>query len=377
MIEIKKDKNQLGNALFICNEKFLDSSVNGGGVKFCTDEFICLLKTAFTVTEFPVNYDTSICKKIYRKFNLSAYKEYKIDKYTDSLKNVLHQSKITHVFLNLTNTAQFAKIVKSISPKIKVILCSHGNESGDYLHDIVIHKKYKGFKKKAATYNLGKMLITEAIVRKNIDLVLTVSEVEESIEKWLGAKHVFMVPRFIEKEEGKYEPVQGRVGFIADLSHEPNYFGIKEVCKAINLILNHNITILLVGGGKDRGESLKKQYSFVQYLGYLSEHKLAKEISTWTFALNPVFYYSRGVSTKLGKSLGMGYPVITTKIGRRGYKWADGKLPECETAAEMATLIVELSNDKNAWYYYKNNVLKIQNSSPSYNQIMLDINNYL
>jgi hypothetical protein len=375
--EINNDNNPLTNALFICNEKFLDASINAGGVKFCTDEFLCLIKTAFHVIEFPVSYDISIRQKISRKFNLSAYNDYNVSKYKASLKTVLNENSITHVFLNLTNTATFAEIIKSISPSIKVILCSHGNESGDYLHEIVMHEKYKRLKKKSAIYNLGTMLFKEATVRKNIDVVLTVSDVEEGIEKWLGAKSVFMIPRFIEKQHGIYNPVQGKVGFISDLSHEPNFFGIVEVCKAVSLLAHQNINIILVGGGKERGESLQKQYSFVQHLGYLSEEKLAQEISSWTFALNPVFYYSRGVSTKLGKSLGMGYPVITTDIGMRGYKWTEGKLPECKTAQEMATLIIELSNVKNAWEHYKSEVVKIQASSPSYKQMMMEIKNYL
>ncbi len=371
------NKLELRNALFICNAKFLDSSFNEGGVKFCTDEYLSLIKTTFIVTEFPVVYDVSIIEKVRKKFNLNAYNDYNPGKYKNSFKTILQEKNITHVFLNLTNTAPFAAVIKLISPKIKIILCSHGNESGDYLHDIIMHEKYNGLQKKAATYNVGNMLLKEAAMRKNIDVVLTVSDVEEGIEKWLGAKTVYMVPRFIANQNGIYNPISGKVGFISDLSHEPNYFGIREVCKAINLLHNEKIKIRLVGGGKERGEILQKEYSFVEYLGYLSEEKLAAEISSWTFALNPVFYYSRGVSTKLGKSLGLGYPVITTDIGMRGYKWTEGQLPTCKTAKEMASLITELSIDKNAFEYYKDEVIKIQASSPSYNEMMTEINTYL
>lgn len=376
MKSIRGENISLRNALFLCNQKFLDST-NAGGVKFCTDEYLSLIKTTFNVTEFPVVYDVSIIQKLSRKLNLNAYTDYNPGKYKNSLKTILQEKSITHVFLNLTNTAPFAAIIKSISQNIKVILCSHGNESGDYMHDIILHEKYRGLQKKTATYNVGNMLLKEAAMRSNIDVVLTVSDVEEGIEKWLGAKTVYMVPRFIAKQNGIYNPVVGKVGFISDLSHEPNYFGINEVCKEINLLPNEKIKISLVGGGKERGEMLDKEYSFVEYIGYLSEEALAAEISSWSFALNPVFYYSRGVSTKLGKSLGMGYPVITTNIGMRGYKWKEGELPKCKTAKEMAALITALSTDRNAFEYYKNEVIKIQESSPSYNEMMTEINTYL
>ncbi len=377
MNQINNNLNQLVNALFICNEKFLNKSDNAGGVKFCTDEYLSMINTNFNVIKFPVSYDKKIIQRIRKKINLNAYNDYDINGYKSSLKTVLLENKVTHVFLNLTNTGPFAKLVKSISSTIKVILCSHGNESGDYLHELNIHEKHRGFQEKTATYNLGKMLVKEATFRKNIDLVLTVSDVEEGIEKWLGAKNVFMVPRYIEKQNKLYVPIKGRVGFISDLSHEPNFFGIKEVCNALNKMPSHNIEMRLVGGGKERGDELQNKYSFVRYLGYLSEDKLEKEISAWTFALNPVFYYSRGVSTKLGKSLGMGYPVITSEIGMRGYKWQEGELPKCKTAIEMAALIVTLSNDKNTWDFYKTEVQKIQASSPSYEEMMLELNRYL
>ena len=131
--------------------------------------------------------------------------------------------------------------------------------------------------------------------------------------------------------------------------------------------------LILVGGGTVRGQELQNKFSFVQYHGYLPEDKLAEETASWTFALNPVFYYSRGVSTKLGKTLGMGYPVITTKIGMRGYVWDDGKLPVVKNPKQMALEIVRLAFDKKEWSFYRNEVFKIQQSSPSYSSMMVKI----
>ena len=361
------------NALFICNEKFLDPAIPGGGVKFCTDEYISLIKTGFNIFEFPVRYRYSFLRKIKRKLNLHGYEDYFINDYSKQLKSFLAEKNIDYVFLNLTNTAAFAKLIKSISASIKVILCSHGNESGDYLHDISKHEKYLGYKKTTAIYNLGNMLLQEAEFRKYIDLVLTVSDVEEGIEKWLGAKAVYMVPRFIEKNKNIYEPIEGKVGFISDLSHEPNYFGMQQLCKALSTQDYKNLQVVLVGGGEERGKELENKYAFVKYLGYLAEQNLAEETASWTFALNPVFYFSRGVSTKLGKTLGMGYPVITTKIGMRGYEWTDGKLPMVENPHQMAKEILHLAFSKDQWYFYHNEVFKIQQSSVSYQSMMSNI----
>ena len=372
--------NNPGNkptALFICNEKFLDSSLPEGGVKFCTDEFSELIKVKFEVINFPVKYTNTLAYRISKKLGTAVYNDYEPSAYAAALKKTMEENNTRHAFLNLTNTAPFAEVIKHIDPEVKVILCSHGNESGDYLHEVSTHAKYAGARKRLAARTLGKMLVKEAEMRSHIDLVLTVSDVEEGIEKWLGAKRIYMVPRFISKQQIPYHPVVGRVGFLSDLSHEPNYFGIKEVCNALQKSGNTAVEIRLAGGGKERGAALAQQFSFVHYLGYLPEAALEKEIASWSFSLNPVFYYSRGVSTKLGKSLGMGLPVITTDKGMRGYKWKTGEIPVASDAEQMASMIIDLSHNKEKQQYYHQQVLQIQQSAPSYADMMADIQSFL
>jgi hypothetical protein len=370
-------KKKMNKALFISNEKFLSNSFAEGGVKLCTDEFLALLNTGFEVTKFPVKYTSGLRYRIKKKLGISVYDDYTPEQYMATLKELLIKDGIKYIFLNLTNTAPFAKAIKASLPEVKVILCSHGNESGDYLHEAATHQSFSGIKKKAAASVLGQMLIEEAAQRQYIDLVLTVSEVEEAIEKWLGAKQVYMVPRHINNVQQEYHPVAGRVGFFSDLSHRPNYYGISEVCKAIETAGSSNITLRLAGGGAERGKELESRYPFVEYLGYLSEEALLQETSSWTFSLNPVFYYSRGVSTKLGKSLSMGLPVITTDKGMRGYKWKTGEMPVAPDAAQMASMIISLSHDQEKQQYYHQQVLQIQQSAPSYETMMADIHSFL
>ena len=373
-MELNSEKEMMGSnnekirALFLCNEKFLNSLSTEGGVKFCTDEYIKLIKLNFDLTLIPVSYTTGWSFRLKLKLGLSAYDAYQPEEYNLLLRKNLDNTDINIVFLNLTNTIQFAEFIKKKWPHVKVILCSHGNESGDHLHAIALHKNYKGILRNTAIYSLGNMLIKESYFRKYIDLVLTVSDVEVGVEKWLGAEKVLMVPRCISVNNIQRKPVNGRVGFLADLTHEPNYHGIKEVCEALKNIGTENTTIHLVGGGKDRGLVLAQQYPFVKYIGYLHQTELIKELGTWAFALNPVFYYSRGVSTKLGKALGMGLPVITTEKGMRGYEWTEGMLPVCNTADEMAELINKLSVDADPIQNYNMEVIKIQSTSTSLNE---------
>ena len=359
--------------LFISNRKYVDQNSSEGGVKLCTREYIDLLATAFEVLIFPVDLNLTFFYRVKKKLGVGVYDDYAPYIYLAQLENAITENSIQYVFLNLTNTIMFSEALKKAFPQVKVILCSHGNESGDFLHEIVMHENYRGLRKIIAQQALGKMLIIESTYRNYIDLVLTVSEVEVMIEKWIGAKEVKLVTRTIYDYTIPLHPIKGRIGFFADLSHAPNLYGIQKVCASLARLNPETIELRLVGAQKEAGNSLAKNYSFITYLGYLTEIELEREASTWMFALNPVFYYSRGVSTKLGKALSWGLPVISSRKGMRGYQWKKGDLLSCDTAEEMATIILLNSNDMTAYLYYKQQVEDIKLSSPSLKDIMNEV----
>ncbi len=91
------------------------------------------------------------------------------------------------------------------------------------------------------------------------------------------------------------------------------------------------------------------------------------------FALNPVFYFSRGVSTKLGKALALGIPVITTQKGMRGYQWKKGEILTCDQPAEMADLILKYAFDESACTYFREQVRLIKKTSPHHEQLMDEV----
>lgn len=358
--------------IFISNFKFIDSSFPEGGVSQCTNDFISLLSVNFEVLKFPVKLKSSYFYKLEVKLGLNVYTDYKVEDYEQSLKKIIKEHNVKNVFLNLTNTAEFSVLIKRLfGQKVKVILCSHGNESGDYLHEITTHGNNKPFYQVIiSTYILGKMLKKEAIYRqKYIDLILTVSEIEQSIENWIGAKKVLMIPRSIFLENIDWNPILGVCGFVGDLSHLPNSFGIDQLCNAILKYEYSNIEIRLVGSSRNIAQSFEMKYPFVKYIGYLTNEELKKEVSQWSFFLNPVFYYSRGVSTKLAKALSWYLPVITTKIGCRGYEWEIGNPIFANSVIQMAEIIIESANNREIIYKAKKSITDMANSIPSLNTI--------
>lgn len=358
--------------LFISNEIFINTKNKEGGVQFCTLEFIELLKTKFEVLLFPVRYKHSLWCRLLGKLDYNIYNDYYTDDYKEELKRNIISNEIKYIFLNLSNTMRFSKLLKDMFfDNIKIIICSHGNDTGDYIHEIVKFKfSTPWYKQILSSLILGKRLKLESEYRQNyIDLVLCVSPVEENIEKWIGSKHTFMVPRTITVNKIELKPELKRVGFIGDLSHWPNKYGIEEICKALKK-QSYQINLRLVGTHENTGNKLAKEYPFVDYLGFMSNDALEKEAATWTFFLNPVFYYSKGVSTKLAKALGWGIPVISTSAGLRGYEWKEGDVIIAKDAPSMARLIMENAKSLDSILHAQKEIQKIVSSSPSFIGIM-------
>jgi len=357
-------------AIFLTNKIYIDKSLNEGGVRLCTEDYIELLSCKFDLLIFPVENRKSIWYRILVKLGINHYNDFNNQLKVKELHNLILKNDITYLFLNQCNTAFFGiELKKHIRDKISVFICSHGNESGDLLHQLTRFRNVLPFYRKVlANWTLGKTIRAEVNQRANgIDGVLTVSEVETQIENWLGAKKVFFVPRTIVFHPLPYNNQLGVVGFLGDLSHAPNFHGIKSLCEALKRIQNiKGLQIRIVGSSTAESEILQRDYPFVNCLGYLSNEELAKECESWSFFLNPVFYYSRGVSTKLAKALGMGLPVITTEIGNRGYQWEEGNLPTVNSPEEMANKILELAFNSDKIQHYRKQVIQIVNSTPTY-----------
>ncbi|HEX9513720.1 MAG TPA: glycosyltransferase [Puia sp.] len=358
--------------LFISNELFLDTKNREGGVRNCTLEFIELLSQRFEVVGFPVKTRRSLSYRAKVRLGLNHYDDYDPAEFREALHRKIKQNNIRFVFLNLSNTIRFSALIKQLPDvDVKVIVCSHGNETGDFLHQVVRFKESTGYSKKLfSAYTLGRLLKIEAFYRiKDIDMVWTVSPVEEDIEKWLGAKRTYMVPRVIKKDFLDLKPVLNRVGFLGDISHTPNQTGVLDICEALKR-QEQPIELRLVGGPESIGESIAREYPFVTYLGYLEDRELREEAASWSYFLNLVFYYSRGVSTKLAKALSWGLPVITTIPGNRGYQWKEGELPLAKDAQHMAQLILANAGNIGNIERDQQEVKKILSSSPGFEQIM-------
>ena len=337
-----------GSILFVSDSNFLEEQ-SKGGVQICTDEYIQLLRQAgFPLFIHPVHSTKSIVKRILIRLKLDCFQHYDYERIFSEISRLIEEKNISFLAINQINLAPLAKLVKkAFKDRVKIILLSHGNETGDYL-PYLVRSNPNGLDRILHTHRLGRHLLEESsLYTHSIDLTLCISELERDINYWLGARKVLFIPRTFSPEFLDRMPQKGRVGFVGTLNHFPNSKGLEMVLEALSQRSQQNsgIEFRIVGGGVETGNEFERKYPFVKYLGRLSDEELKDEAATWSIFLNPVFWYSRGASTKLATGINWGLPILSTPQGNRGYSWSEGIIEACESPEDMAAKIQSWSSD--------------------------------
>lgn len=355
-------------AIFLTHPRLLHSEITGG-VQLCSQEFHHILENIsdLTLEDYYVQYTRNIMQRVKMKLGMENYSMYDVKKDTPALLAYIEKENVEIVFLNMASVVRYAKPVKErFGDKVKVIMLSHGNHSGDFLH--LITKPVKQpfiFRQLLNKIRLGVLIATEAAYRVSyLDGVVTLSETEKQIENWFGGKRVVFLPRRLYADFLEYTPVEGRVGFVGRLDHPPNLQGISILFDALQKIDHSKLSIRIVGAPESYGKQLQNKYTFIKYLGELPDKVLEEEVKTWAVLLNPVWWYSTGASTKLARAISWGVPIISTTAGMRGYDWKAGSLIVADTPEEMAQQLIENAPDLEKVNYWASQTRIIATTGP-------------
>lgn len=336
-------------AVFLTHPLLLRAKIDGG-VQLCSQEFhhIIDLCDDLEVTDYYVRFTENVPQRIKMRLGFENYNMYDVSKDSPGLLKYVEENNIEIVFINMSSCVRFAKPLQDkFGGKIKVILLSHGNHSGDFLHLITKPLKKENFlTKKLNKVRLGNLIATEALFRvKYLDAVVTISDTEKQIENWFGAKKVVFMPRRLHTAFVKHQPDINRIGFVGRLDHPPNFQGVSILLDEMEKHAPKNLKLRLVGAPPKKGNIIAGKYKCVEYTGELSDKELENEIRTWSFFINPVWWYSTGASTKLAKAISWGIPIATTTAGMRGYYWKTGDMLVANTPKKMMdTILNEISS---------------------------------
>ena len=332
-------------SLFVTNPLDLDSALPGG-VQICSREFLQILEQASTeLQSFPIGISRTPILRLRRRFKLGSYLLYTPGNWEPSLEAVLRSYGPTHVFLNKAELIRFAPLVKRLRPETKVVVMSHGTQTGDDLYDVAGPEgRVKGrIERLKSIWQLGLDLTTESWIRHRwIDAACVMSQEEAVLERWLGVRQTIVLPRMVTPAFVDWSPVPSRVGYVGTLDHTPNRAALEEVCLRVAKT-RCPFELHVVGRPESVGRALAAKYPCVCYLGGLGHAELRAAASSWSLFLNPIFWLARGASMKLGQGLALGLPVLTTASGARGYEAQEGTLSQTpDDPGEFVRLLLAL-----------------------------------
>lgn len=317
-------------------------------MQICSNEFLSVVRAASDSTVlFEVQWSRRPALRFRRKLHLGSYLGYDVDAYAEDLERALQDNAITHVFLNKAELLRFARLVRRLSGSVKVVVMSHGNQSGDDLYEVAgPDGRHRGFRSFGSTWRLGLDLRTESYFRHRfVDAVCVMSEEEAALERWLGANEVFYIPRIVSFDLLDWDPVPGRVGYVGTLDHTPNRIALERLLPLLDES-SEELEIEMAGKPTAIGRDFESRFRRVSYLGPMGDTELVGIASRWMMFLNPILWLSRGASMKLGRALGWGLPVVSTASGARGYSIPEDCLFLCrDSERAFAEVVLRLNRD--------------------------------
>lgn len=369
-----------GTLLFVSDRSHLDSEIPGG-VQICTQEYMDLLKeTGFELTTLPVTPRKDIQRRVLNRSFPNPYRQYDAEAIAEQARSRIADSNTTVVAINQVNLLPVGRVLKNKMEEITILSLSHGNESGDTLHE-VLRKSGGWLDWWTDALQLGRMIIQEARAFTNVvDLMLCMSEMEQNINAWMGAERSMVVPRTFEPDFLNWSPVRGRFGFVGTLNHLPNEEGIRRVLEALER--RHgaglpSIEVRIVGGPEDAGEELEHRFPSATYCGRLPQKDFKQEAATWGLFLNPIWWYARGASMKLAQAVNWGLPVVTTHPGKRGYTWSKGTVQVSETPDEMAGLLVKATRKPQMLQRFAEESRTVAQNGPTLDNLSTSLSRHL
>ncbi|GBD52106.1 glycosyltransferase [Microcystis aeruginosa NIES-298] len=193
------------------------------------------------------------------------------------------------------------------------------------------------------------------------EATVVVTEDEKQVLSSLGVKNVWVIPNIHEEiylsEKVAFDQRSGLV-FIGSYNHPPNIDAVKWLCLEIMPLVwasRPDITVNLLGSNlKDEVKELASDQVIVT--GYVPE------VEPY-FQKNRIFVaplrFGAGMKGKIGQSLSLGLPTITTRIGAEGMGLIDHQdVLIADTAEEFAQAVIELYDNRELWQKLADNSLE-------------------
>lgn len=364
-------------AIFVSYSRFLE--LEGGGVQTCNREYIASLKAAgFELRIVPYEFSHGLIARVCGRLFPKVWYTKEPPSLFENVANALVDTGAQYIFFDHTAFAGLSRRLQERFPNIRQVLLSHGVEGFDFCIEQQMRRKAgtENHFRAVAERMLGHILLEQMDQRRWFSAVLTLSPFEVEIEKWLGSTKPLWLPRAILEEPLNFQPIDQRVGCVSTLNHAPNYEGLIGLFNQLEGNVPSEFRFRVVGAPTERGIAIAQRYSFVDYVGQLSNRDLRMEAASWCCFVHPLFLRAKGCSTKLAVAVGWGLPIATTDYGVRGYRWDRLVLPLADSPASLATLVLQRAR-REAFEVYRGETERIRALSPTISEIGSEIRRFL
>lgn len=251
---------------------------------------------------------------------------------------------IDYAFLHKPDPAAFfLSAIKRYSQAAIIYQCHD-------LHYLRLQRKAEIEGDKAILEEAAEYEKKEHFIFSNSDVLLTFSEVEESvIRDRFPDKPVFTVPLFFYRDsahpKSDFESRRDLV-FVGACAHSPNKDAVSWFCNDVFPLIQSRIPDIVfnVIGADPPREILALQSPSINIPGRVSEEQLKAIYDSVRLMVVPL-RFGAGVKGKVIEAMYNGLPLVSTSIGLEGIKGLEDNIQARNTAEEFAVEVVSLYQD--------------------------------
>lgn len=282
--------------------------------------------------------------------NLFSNKSYNTARFINNqifndLKEVIKNNHYDVIQCEVLFGALYAKKIKEISPKSKLVYRAHNVEYRIWER---LAEQASGLKKIYLKLMSKRLKKEEQRLLTEFDLVVPISDVDKAWFEVNGAKEVFVSSTGVNDFSMHNRVDEPKVGFLGSLDWEPNVEGVHWFVKNVwPMIYSHNSKAKLNIAGRNCPNSIKELHD-IEGVNVIGEVEDAKSFIKSNKVMAVPLLSGSGMRIKIVESLAFSMPIVTTSVGCEGIEVNSGdQLYVKDTPQDFAKAILNLLDDSN------------------------------
>ena len=288
---------------------------------FQRKEFEAQEWTKLSINHVPINLQTNVSGALSAMLKGNSYNLSRFT-HSDWIKKIQEmKTDFDMVIIDSLYVGQEIEKIKQQFPKAKIVCRTHNVES--HLWRTQADNESSILRKKYLTLLVNQLEKREKKILNQVDLILSISEIDTGIFNNWGMKNVHLLPYFPNISDSISETISPNFFFMGSMNWQPNILAHNNLTNIIlpKLIkLEKEMKMQFAGGYQDQLN--KSDSSHIKYLGFVNDKvKFMKESG---ILLAPIESGS-GVRVKLLEALALGVPCVTTSKGAEGIEIKHGE----------------------------------------------------